>query len=835
MDEKKKPLPLSMIPILQKLETIMRDRALVGLALLASLLLPGAVMAQRGWVNIDNVRVGFITAPSEPGEPVTARERMSYFKAGAWTPIFVDITAGPQGLENGVLTVEVADNDDIENTYTVNLPRLEPKESFQAVTYTKPGSSGGDFVITVREGSKTATHRRNFEKFDYLSLNEILYLSAGSRLSGLRRMANLVNQEAEKQGSPRSQYYHPRTAYVDDIEGLPARWFGYDAVDVMFLTTGNREFTTKLHDDQGHRREALAEWVQRGGHLVVAAGNNQDVVERLFQKMGIPLKLNGKQPVDRLQEVESWTGAQQAPLQGKPTKEGKRPTFDVAKISPARKDADIVLALKSDQSPLIVRTSYGLGRVTLVAFDLDLQPFVGWEGQSQFYEKLLTESHDLPRDPVHRQGNQLNMGFGGGDSSAGEVAGDLQVSLEQFEDVPMISFGWVALFILVYIIVVGPLDYLFLKKVVKRLELTWITFPAVVLLVSVVAYFAAYAIKGNDLRINKMDLVDIDLVEGEAGGARSYGQTWLTLFSPRIQLYTVGLEPASPDWAAAGEAGKPNASVLVSWLGRPDSGFGGTDRGRSQTLFRRSYDYDTDARSLKGVPIQVWSSKSFTARWEAPLDAKHLPFRADLSHPSDAEYPKGNPKSLAGSVTNQLPIALEEAWLIYGDGDAIPHVFSLGRLEPNQKKEIAITRNQGANDLRQWVPQSAQRAVQFNRFGQTTSATAGPLQDSLRKALFYDLSEGEQLRNNSIKYLDQKWRLIKHSDQAILYARLHPTGRHDSPPNKGPAEKINGEPWTPTRLWLGDIPYSGQPRPSLWGTMQQETYVRVFITVKSKN
>src|SRR5205823_242909 len=287
--------------------------------------------------------------------------------------------------------------------------------------------------------------------------------------------------------------------------------------------------------------------------------------------------------VHRLTEVESWAGAHEAPLQGKPTKDGKRPTFDVAKISPNRKDADVVLALKSDQSPLIIRTPYGMGRVTLIALDLDLQPFASWPGQTQFYEKLLTESHDLSRDPRHRQANQNNpMGFG--DNPPGEVSRDLQVSLEDFEDVPMISFGWVALFILIYIVVVGPLDYLFLKKVVKRLELTWITFPAVVLVVSAVAYFAAYAIKGNDLRINKVDVVDFDLVDGAAGGARSYGQTWLTLFSPRIQLYTIGLEPASPEWAAGSEGGKVNAlepakmdmtgrrgqaSVLVSWLGRP--------------------------------------------------------------------------------------------------------------------------------------------------------------------------------------------------------------------------------------------------------------------------
>ena len=153
--------------------------------------------------------------------------------------------------------------------------------------------------------------------------------------------------------------------------------------------------------------------------------------------------------------------------------------------------------------------------------ELEPEPFASWEGQSQFYEKLLTESQDLPRDPSHRQANQQANQLGFNDNSADEVASQLQQSLEQFEDVPMISFGWVALFILIYIVVVGPLDYLFLKKVVKRLELTWITFPAVVLVVSAVAYFAAYAIKGNDLRINKVDLVDIDLVEGAAGGAET--------------------------------------------------------------------------------------------------------------------------------------------------------------------------------------------------------------------------------------------------------------------------------------------------------------------------
>lgn len=788
--------------------------ALAGLVFAWLMLPPAGAEAQSGkFVNIDSVRIGFITGPNEPGDPVDAKNRPSYFKTGAWTPVYVDITAGPQGLENASLTIETTDNDDIQNTYKVPLPRLDPKEYYQAITYTKAGSQGGNFDITIQDDQNhKASKTLSFSDFGYLNLNELLYLSAGARLPGLRRLANGISEESQKPNSPRSQFYQPRASYVDDADQLPTRWFGYDSIDLLILTTGNEEFTRKLLEDQKRRKESLAEWVQQGGHLIISTGKNQAVVAELVKKMGIPLsvKISGSRPVNRIQDVETWCGAQ-ALFQSSPTKDGKKPTFELTKLSLVSKDADVLLIQKSDESPLMVRTPFGMGQVTLIAFDLDTQPFVSWPGQGQFWEKLLTETHHLTRDPSRRQNNQQNNPFGMGDDTGDEVAAQLQNSLERFEDVPMISFGWVALFILIYIVVVGPLDYLFLKKVVKRLELTWITFPTVVLVVSAAAYFAAYAIKGNDLRINKVDLVDIDLVEGQ-GKARSYGQTWFTLFSPRIQLYTIGIEPASPDWAAETGEGKSNPSVLVSWLGRPGHGFGDFNRPRSQSLFRRSYEYAPDATGLVGVPIQVWSSKSFTARWEAPVDPNHIPFRVDLRHPADPDNPKGNLKDLTGSITNQLPFVMEDATLIYGDGEAMPRTFDLGRLQSNETKPINIHRNQGGKDLQQWVP------------GSTPQKSAGPVLPSLQKAMFHDATLQEVLRNNSVRHLDQKWRLTKHADEAVLFFRL--------PAQKAAAESVNRAPETPTRLWLGELPNSGKERPNLWGTMQQETYVRIFLPVK---
>src|SRR5208282_1429382 len=188
-----------------------------------------------------------------------------------------------------------------------------------------------------------------------------------------------------------------------------------------------------------------------------------------------------------------------------------------------------------------------------------------------------------PKQPSQAENNPLQAW--GGDNR--ELASQLRDGLETFSEVPVISFGWVALFILLYIVVIGPLDYLFLKFVLKRMELAWITFPAIVVTVSAVSYLVAYYLKGSDLKINKLDVVDIvaeaDARGGPAHAAHVYGNTWFTLFSPRIQAYTIGIEPAVPGWAALPPEGNPEAfGPVVAWMGKPENIYGGTGRSGSQ-------------------------------------------------------------------------------------------------------------------------------------------------------------------------------------------------------------------------------------------------------------
>ena len=232
-----------------------------------------------------------------------------------------------------------------------------------------------------------------------------------------------------------------------------------------------------------------------------------------------------------------------------------------------------------------------------------------------------------------------------------ELYDELQRYIDTFEDVPVVSFGWVALFILVYIctIIVGPLDYLVLKKVFKRLELTWITFPTVVITISVGAYFVAYALKGDDLRINKVDLVEIDLHTPQA-----YGTSWFAVFSPRMQNYTIGIEPTFQG-GPAGSLLAPKASTTIALL----ESISATPRGGSASLFRPTYEYAEDAAGIDHVPIPVWSTRCFAATWRTSYAPANPPIRAEL------ELSRGG--VVTGKIVNQLPVDLQDVCLFYRD------------------------------------------------------------------------------------------------------------------------------------------------------------------------
>ena len=296
------------------------------------------------------------------------------------------------------------------------------------------------------------------------------------------------------------------------------------------LDTNDREAMSALDALRGR---SLVDWVERGGHLVVAVGANWQLVRDSVLAPILPGLPNGQVRVASLEALDAFAGS--------PTKQitppGSAPVM-VTKLEEVKERGGAVLSVTANL-PLVVRGAYGFGRVTLITLDVDQKPFSDWPDRSLFWVRAL----DLKRPRADqtaagsRHGRPRFNPYGISDLSS-----QLRAALEQFPGVKLIPFGWVAFFIFLYILLIGPGDYFFLKKVLKRMELTWITFPTIVLTVSLVAYYAAYVLKGNDLLVNKVDLVDIDQ---QAGIVR--GNTWMSLFSPQNRDYNIRAIPLPLD------------------------------------------------------------------------------------------------------------------------------------------------------------------------------------------------------------------------------------------------------------------------------------------------
>jgi len=128
-----------------------------------------------------------------------------------------------------------------------------------------------------------------------------------------------------------------------------------------------------------------------------------------------------------------------------------------------------------------------------------------------------------------------------------DLSGQLRSALDRFTGVRLVPFSLVAGLIVLYILLIGPGDYFFLRKVVRRMEWTWLTFPLIVVLVSAGAYFLAYYLKGDQLRVNQVDLVDVDAASG-----RLRGTTWMNIFSPRMESFNLSVAPRLPAGGLSG-------------------------------------------------------------------------------------------------------------------------------------------------------------------------------------------------------------------------------------------------------------------------------------------
>ncbi len=260
-----------------------------------------------------------------------------------------------------------------------------------------------------------------------------------------------------------------------------------------------------------------------------------------------------------------------------------------------------------------------------------------------------------------------------------EIATQLDASLDEFPAVSRFTVWHVMGLLAALVLIVGPIDFLLVHKVLRRPELTWFTFPLLALAAAgAVIYWSAEA-KGKRVLLNQLDVLDID-----AGTGWSRARSYSLLYSPDNRRFNVTAVADSPPPAQTPAATSKEAMPLrLCWRGRPETTFGGMYRTGGAEISRPGYALSAGCREIEELPIAVWSTKSLEAGWSAQqgLVDSQLESRG-LGH-------------LGGTLRHHFPEPIED-WIV-----AFGHQVFRPRTDSQTERPLPLLPEVP------WAPQSA--------------------------------------------------------------------------------------------------------------------------------
>ena len=157
--------------------------------------------------------------------------------------------------------------------------------------------------------------------------------------------------------------------------------------------------------------------------------------------------------------------------------------------------------------------------VTLVGFD----PATAWIADSTAGEVLW---HRCCRSRTGPMGPALNPL---------SIADDSQIvyALQNLPSVDLPPIEQLFLLLVGYIALIGPINYLILRRLDKR-EWAWVTIPALVVVFAFGSYGLGATLKGSDVIVNQ-----IAVVRAAQGTGRGIGQAYIGIYSPTRRTFDV--------------------------------------------------------------------------------------------------------------------------------------------------------------------------------------------------------------------------------------------------------------------------------------------------------
>ncbi len=291
-----------------------------------------------------------------------------------------------------------------------------------------------------------------------------------------------------------------RRGYVAYVlpENLPPDPLGWEGVDVVVLDDVD---TSALSLEQ---RWAMEAWVAHGGHLIVSGGGGAAQTAAGIADL-LPVTVGAVRSVDSLEALSLRLGGQLAP-------------GPYAVAESVLRDGEVLL--EQDGLPLVARRIYGAGTVDFLAFGTGADLFVRWEEATRLWSFLLDTAAS----------SDVRLSFGEGYAA--------WTAVNSIPDLVAPSVLHLLAFMMVYTVLIGPVNYLVLKKLDRR-ELAWITILLLVGVFTAFAYGTGLQIRGRTPIVHRLTAVRVP-----AGTDVGRVTTAVGLFSPRRTTYDLRVDGA---------------------------------------------------------------------------------------------------------------------------------------------------------------------------------------------------------------------------------------------------------------------------------------------------
>lgn len=405
----------------------------------------------------------------------------SYYKAHHWFPLQIEVSNVGPSVE-GEIRYVVGDalfDDEVVYATPISLPTQSNKRVTLLVNSTGASQTGD---VELVNGNGQLIHAESVGTLRQLPSDTMLYGVVSSEGGELAYLEDIYS----------GSFVGAEVAFLS-LEQLPETAVAWHNLDIIIL---NDVDTTQLTSNQ---LAALNYWVAGGGQLIVTGGNGWEKTVTAVDEL-LPVSPTGSETVPDLPGLNQ-------------------------QISIPFRDAGPYLITTSilrrgellffdDDLPILAVNRVGRGGVYFLAIDPRSAPLLDWDGTEQLWRAVAAR---VPINATWHAPFQNN-------SSAYFAARTLP-------DLNLPSAWTFFFFLLGYVVLVGPANYLVLRRR-NQLDKAWFTIPALILLFSMGTYFVGSRIRGSTALVNQLS-VAISQSDSEAAEV----QTLLGIYAPQRGNY----------------------------------------------------------------------------------------------------------------------------------------------------------------------------------------------------------------------------------------------------------------------------------------------------------